>query len=66
MISFHDVAAYLIKVTYKDKNDSINDKIKRTLLTAVNIIKNEIRNMKFNIDFYPTPTETADLKGEAE
>ena len=60
------MAAYLIKVKYKDKNDSINDKIKRTLLTAVNIIKNEIRNMKFNIDFYPTPTETADLKGEAE
>ena len=35
-------------------------------MTAVDIIKNEIRNMKFNNDFYPAPTETADLNGWAE
>ena len=35
-------------------------------MTAVDIIKNEIINMKFNIDFYPTPSEIADLKGDAE
>ena len=51
---------------YKDKNDSINDKITRTLLIVVDIIKDEIRNMKFNNDFYPTRTEIADLNGGAE
>ena len=66
LISFHDMAAYLIKVKYKDKNDTTNDKIKRRLLTAVDIIKDEIRNMKFNNDFYPTPTEIAGLKRGAE
>ena len=66
LISFHDMAAYLIKLKHKDKNDSRNDKIKRTLLTAVDIIKHDIRNMKFNNDFCPTPTEITDLKGGAE
>ena len=63
------MVAYTIKVKYKDKNDYINYinyAITRTLLTAVNIIKDEIRNMKINNDFYPTPTEIADLKGEAQ
>ena len=32
------MAAYLIKINYKDNNDSINDKITRTLSTAVDII----------------------------
>ena len=58
--------AYLVKVKYKDKKDSISDKIKRTLLTAAGIIKDEIRNMNFKNDFYPTPREIADLKGGAE
>ena len=62
LISFHDMTAYLINVKYKYKNDFINDKIKTTLLTAVEIIKNEIRNRKFNNDFYLTPTNIADLK----
>ena len=35
-------------------------------MTAVDIIKHDIRNMKFNNDFYPTPTEITDLKGGAE
>ena len=48
-----------MKVKCKDKNNSINDKITRTLLTAADIIKHEIRNMKFNNDLYPTLTEIA-------
>ena len=56
------MATYLIKVKYKDKNDAISDKIKWILLIAVDIVKDEIRNMNFSIDFYPTPTEIADLK----
>ena len=45
---------------------TINDKITRTLLTAVDITKNEIKNMNFNNDFYPTQTEIADLKEGVE
>ena len=60
------MAAYLINVKYKNKNDSINDKTARTLLTTVDIIKDEIRNMKFNNDLYPALAEIADLKGGAE
>ena len=29
-------------------------------------VKDKITNMKFNNDFYPTPTEITDLKGGVE
>lgn len=48
LISFHDMVAYTIKVKYKDKNDYINYvnyKITRTLLTAFDIVKDEIRSI---------------------
>lgn len=54
---FHDIASYLINQKYKDENNSTENKVRRTLLTAANIIKDKNRGKNFNNDVYSTPDD---------
>ena len=62
VVCFRDMASLIINDKwYEAKRDNIEDKSERIVLAAAKIIKAQVREMSYSMDFYPSNDDIRDV-----
>ena len=64
VLCFKDIANHINKKWYEQRQINVDDEAKITAITATNLIREEIRNLKLSLDIYSNDNEITDSINE--